>query len=258
MGESYMYIFPEDPRVPKPSWTHLRSALLACGFIVEPKGDGVPGSALSLLWKRLIETRPEGKRRYPYSARIRAGLNGLLDTLKVVKILPLDFNLRCDDLSTADFITAMKQAKIVSAEFNCDPEESYLPGPRYFELSGDPDRRRRYPVLPEISFIDHGDRIYAHFGRESISAPPLIPGTDRVVGDWQKFLERWVGNPNEVWVDAATGARYGLLDLDWDHTLAVGNCMLEITSPQYLDGACTAALVSEIAGQQFTYSHSWI
>lgn len=255
MGETYMHIFPADPRRPKPGWPRLRRELLACGFILEPIGDGIPSSALSLLWQRFVDTRPEGKRNYPTNAKVFESLQGLVETLKVVQLVPPDLVLACDALSIPDVIAALKQNKIVPPEFACEPEESYRPGPKYFELSDDPDRRMRYVGHPEISFRDHGDRIYAHFGPENLFAPPAIPGTNRVMEEWQDFLERWVANPEEVWVDPETGARYGLLDLDWDNTLAVCKCSLEIRSPHYLDGYRAATLLSDITGQEFRFAH---
>lgn len=255
MGETYMHIFPADPRRPKPGWPPLREGLVACGFILEPRGDGIPSAALSMLWHRFAQTRPAGKRDDRMSAKVFADLNGLLETLKVVQLVPSDLVLDCDALSVADFIAALKQQNIVPPEFACEPEESYRPGPKYFELSDDPDRRMRYMGHPEISFRDHGDRIFAHFGPETLFAPPAIPGTDRVMEEWQDFLERWVANPEEVWVDPETGARYGLLDLDWDNTLAVCKCSLEIQSPHYLDGYRAATLLSDIAGQEFRFAH---
>jgi hypothetical protein len=112
-------------------------------------------------------------------------------------------------------------------------------------------------TTPNLYLQDFGDRIGVEAG-DNMLIPPGIPGTDRVVEDWGDFLDRWLKDPRQRWIDPETGREYGLLDLDWENSLAAGKFMLSVFSPGYLNGERVASLVGELVGQTFRYSRTHI
>jgi len=129
-----------------------------------------------------------------------------------------------------------------------DPSK-FVPGPGYGAFC------TAVPHLgddAEIEFSDYGDKIMVSAG-ENVS-DPKVPGTDRVVDDWVEFIDRWVKNTDEKWVDPVSGKSFGLFNLDWENTLAAGKGMLSIMNAGYLDGAKLAAFATEVTGYKFSFA----
>jgi|SRR5690348_6198748 len=128
--------------------------------------------------------------------------------------------------------------------------DKFVPGPSYGAFC------TANPHLAddaEIRVDDYGDKIMVSAG-ENIAEPPKIPGTSRTVEDWVAFIDRWVKNTREKWIDRVSGQSFGLFDLDWENTLAAGKGMLSIMDPGYLDGAKLAAFASETTGYKFSFA----
>jgi len=109
----------------------------------------------------------------------------------------------------------------------------------------------------DIEFEDYGDKIMVAAG-DNIAAPPKIPGTGRTVEDWVEFIDRWVKNTDEKWIDPVSGKSYGLFDLDWENTLGAGKGILTLMQPGYLDAQKLAVFSSEITGYKFGFSYGHI
>jgi hypothetical protein len=60
-------------------------------------------------------------------------------------------------------------------------------------------------------------------------------------------------NPDEKWIDPATGQGYGILDLDWENTLGAGRCTLEVRNGGYLNPLKVVALLSDFTGLPFKF-----
>ncbi|HKF70718.1 MAG TPA: hypothetical protein VKB68_03135 [Stellaceae bacterium] len=251
MSESFMHLFPADPRQPKPDWPRLRAALLTCGFLRDARVRDLDYVVVHNLWERIVEDRGRAHQGAPDSVR---GFDTLLDELKSIDIVPRSFALDCRGFGIPDFISAMKGHGYLSQEFTFPEQEGFSPGPLYWELSSmeEPSDAANWGM--EIYFEDFGANIFVASG-EGFFHPPGIPGTDRICPDWQELLDRWYRDPTQQWIDPETGKGYGILDLDWDHTLAAGRCWLEIHTPAYLDGERAAGLLTELSGQAFNYAH---
>ena len=250
MGESFMNLFPADPLQPKPDWPRLRSQLLECGFLRDPKLRGAEFGVASHLWDRITCDRG---RADPAPDGV-GGISMLFDALKRIELLPLSFTLDDSMLTIPGFIFALKRHGYLSPGFEFPEQEGFSPGRLYWEFSGmkEPSDIAHWDM--EIYFEDFGERIYVACG-EGLFEPPGIPGTDRGCAEWQELLDRWYRDPTQKWIDPETGKGYGILDLDWDNTLGAGRCWLEIRTPAYLDGERAAALLTELSGQPFHYSH---
>src|SRR5262245_12250543 len=75
MGESFMILFPADPLWPKPDWPRLRTRLLECGFLRDPKLRPVDFGVARHLWERIVADRGRPDLRAPYAF---GGLNTLV------------------------------------------------------------------------------------------------------------------------------------------------------------------------------------
>lgn len=253
MGEIYMNLFPADHRLPKPDWPHLRGQLLDRGFMREPMRRRYDWGIEARLWERIVSDRGRRHARSPDSID---NLNHFLEGLKFLGFVPKEFTVDCGALDIDGFIALLKHHGWISAGFVFPDTESFLPGPLFWELSETPGG------LPpgwrsdtEIYFADFGNDFGLAFGAESLSTPPAIPGTDRACEDWQDLMSRWYEDPSQQWIDPETGKGYGIPDLDWNHTLAAARCWLEIRTPQGLDAIRTAALITELTGQEFSYAY---
>jgi hypothetical protein len=246
-----MYIFPADPGRPLPDWSALRGDLLERAFMIEARGDNVPFRTLCDLWNRIVATRDEGRRAGP--ARMH-NLSALLNGLIALKLVP-DLAIDCARLNITEFIAALREIEVVTPDFGDDIPVPYRPGPLYLQFSDDAEGDLSASARIVITYEDYGGAIRVRCD-DNLFAPPGIPGTDRVVPSWRSFRDRWVGNPSETWLDPETGRCYGLLDLDWDDTLAASRCSLTIEDPAYLDGNRAAALMTELTGSEFRFAYS--
>ena len=253
MGESYMYVFPANPLRPKPDWAKLRAQLLERGFMSDPSERPIADAA-SDLWWGIVNDRMPGTR--PDVGNWR-DLNGLLEGLKEISLVPADFSPDCSALGIPAFVSLLKERGLLSSGFNFPEFEFFRPGPLYWEFSSMSPSNASWARDIWIEYSDSGNQIQVAVG-EGLFEPPGIPGTDRVCGDWQELLNRWYLDPTQTWTDPETGKGYGILDLDWDHTLGAGRCWLEIQSPAYLDGDRAAALLTELTDQEFYYSRQYI
>jgi len=254
MGDTYMTLFPADPRQSKPDWPDLRARLLERGFILEPRGSAIPLYSLWDLWDGIMEDRAQGRRFRPNGMR---SLESLLGGLKNLDLVPMTFQLDCSAFTIIEFTAALQERGWLSAKFVFASDELFSPGPLYIDLSGPGPDERAVNFDTHLCFEDFGDDIKVICG-EGLFAPPAIPGTDRVVEEWQDLMDRWTRDPNQQWIDPETRRGYGILDLDWDDTLAAGRCWLQIHAPWTLDGNQAAELLTELAGQPFRFAYCHI
>ena len=253
MGESYMYVFPADPLQPKPDWPKLRGQLLQRGFITNPSERPIADAASDLWWDIVSDRLPGARRDF----RNWCDLNGLLEGLKEIDLVPADFSPDCGALGLPAFVSLLKERGLLSSGFSFPEFEFFRPGPLYWQFSSMPPSNASWARDIRIEYSDSGDQIQVAVG-EGLFEPPGIPGTDRVCPDWKELLDRWYLDPTQKWIDPETAKGYGILDLDWDHTLGAGRCWLQIQSPGYLDGDSAAALLTELTGQEFAYSRQFI
>jgi hypothetical protein len=253
MGENYMCLYPADPESPKPDWPRLRGQLLERGFMRDPMRRRHDWGIEAHLWERIVSDRGQ---RHAHGPDSIGNFNHFFEGLKSLGLVPKEFTADCGALDIDQFVALLKHNGWISAGFTFPATESFLPGPRFWELSGMPGG------LPpgwrsdtEIYFEDFGDDFGLAFSVESLFAPPAIPGTDRVCEDWQDLMSRWYEDPSQQWIDPETGKGYGIPDLDWNHTLAAARCWLEIHTPQVLDANRAATLLTELTGQEFRYAY---
>lgn len=254
MGDNYMTLFPADPRQAKPSWPDLRTRLLERKFILEPRGPAIPLYSLWDLWDGIMEDRAQGRRFRPDGMR---SLDNLLGGLKDLHLVPMPFRLDSSALTIAEFVAALQEHGWLSSEFAFAGDELFAPGPLYIDLSGPGPDERLVNFDTHLCFEDFGEHIKVMAG-DGLFEPPAIPDSDRVVEDWVDLMDRWTKDPNEQWIDPETGQGYGILDLDWDGTLAAGRCWISIHSPWTLDGNLAAELVTELTGQPFRFAYCMI
>jgi len=250
MSQSFMNLFPADPLRPKPDWPRLRAQLLECGFLRDPKPRRAEFGVSRHLWDRIVFDRGRTDR----APDEFGGLHTVLDGLKRIELVPTSFTLDDSMFTISGFISVLKLNGYLSSGFTFPEQEGFSPGSLYWEFSGmkEPSDAAQWDM--EIYFEDFGESIFVACG-EGLFEPPGIPGTDRVCADWKELLDRWYRDPTQQWIDPETGKGYGILDLDWDNTLGAGRCWLEIHTPAYLDGSRAAALLTELSGQAFSYSH---
>lgn len=219
--------------------------------MIEARGDNIPFFNLCDLWNRIIATRCDERRASP--ARMH-NLSILLNGLTALRLAP-ELAIDCAALNVTEFIFALRKNEVVPPDFGGDITVPYRPGPLYLQFSDDADGDLGANARTVITYEDYGGAIKVRYD-DNLFAPPGIPGTDRIVQNWESFRDRWIGNPSETWLDSETGRRYGLLDLDWDDTLAASKCSLTIKDPAYLDGNRAAALMTELAGSEFRFAYS--
>ena len=254
MGETYMNLFPADPLRPKPDWPRLRSALLDRGFMRDPKLRDPDYGVAHHLWERILEDRGRKQERAPDHLH---ALETVIACLRDAELVPPSFALDTSALTVPVLISSLQQHGLLSPGFTFPAQEEFSPGPLYWKLSSmqEPSDAARWDI--EISFEDFGESMSVVSGEEFF-APPGIPGTDRVCAEWQELMDRWYRDPSQKWIDAETGKGYGILDLDWDNTLAAGRCWVEIRTPAYLDGHRAAALLTELTCQTFYWARRHI
>ena len=250
MDVTRMYIFTADPRGPLPDWSTLRGGLLERGFMIEARGVDIPFLTLCDLWNRIVAIHYDERRASP--ARMH-NLSVLLNGLIALELAP-NLSIDCAALNVTEFIAAFRESEVVPPDFAHDIAVPYRPGPLYLQLSDDAGGDLSAGARTAITYEDYGGAIKVRYG-DNLFAPPGIPGTDRVVQSWRHFRDRWIENPGETWLDPETGRRYGLLDLDWDDTLAASKCSLTIEDPAYLDGNRSAALLAELTGLEFRFAY---
>ncbi len=248
MSDNWMHFFPADPRRPKPDWPGLRRQLIAQGFILDPRAGGADVGTLYRLWREILGA---AGLPHPQEARLHT-LDDLAAALSKAG-LPLGF-LAPDGaaLGVPQFVNALVGNGALPPGFRFEQEERCLPGPLFHATCDVPHARYDWDDT-YIYFQDFGDRIVIEVGADLV-APPGIPGSARVVEEWKDFLERWIKDPDEQWVDPQTGRGYGLLDLDWENSLGAGKIFVTVFAPGYLNGERAAALIGELAGQPFQYS----
>ena len=249
MDITRMFIFPADLRGPLPDWPALQRSLLDRGFMIEARGENIPFLTLCDLWNRIVATRCDERRASP--ARMH-NLTILLRGLTALELVP-DLPIDCSALNVTEFIAALRENGAVPPEFAGDIAVPYRPGPLYLQFSDDADGDLSTSARTVITYEDYGGATKVHCD-DNLFAPPGVPETDRVVQDWRSFRDRWIKNPSETWLDPETGRQYGLLDLDWDDTLAASKCSLTIEDPAYLDGNRAAELVAELTGSEFRFA----
>jgi|GEM_PF-2990906 hypothetical protein len=251
MGESFMNLFPADPLQPKPDWPRLRAQLLKCEFLRDPRIRNLDFSVARHLWNRIVADRGRPDERAPDRFH---GFHTILDGLKRIELVPASFVIDGSELTIPEFVASMQRHGYLSPNFFFPEQEGFAPGLLYWQLSNMREPADAAHWGMEIYFEDFGERIFAVSG-EGFFHPPGIPGTDRVCADWRQLMGRWYRDPTQQWIDPETGKGYGILDLDWDHTMAAGRCWLEIRTPAYLDGDSAADLLTELSGQEFRYAH---
>lgn len=254
MSDNWMHFFPADPLQAKPDWTRLREELLKCGFILEPRGTNIPAETICTLWQYIVEAtgvvQPE-----PLLLPM-ANLDQLAARLSLAELSIDRWALDTARLTIPEFLDAMRASGALPADFVFAERECYLPGPLFEGFCDAPHSRYRW-TDHYLYTQDFGDKIGIEVGGD-MAIPPGIPGTERVVEEWGEFLERWIDDPSERWTDPETGREYGLLDLDWENSLAAGKFIVSVFSPGYLNGDRTAALLGELTGQRFQYSRQHI
>jgi hypothetical protein len=251
MSDNWMHFFPADPLLPKPDWTALRPKLFDCGLMLEPRGVDIPTQTIGLLWQHIAKAT--GVTR-PYQAPT-ASLDDLVALLCGAGF-PIDrWALDTSRLTVPEFIVGLQATGAVPESFTFVDDEHYEPGPLFEALCDVPHARYGWNdtyLYPQ----DFGDKIGIEVGGDT--GPPVIPGTERVIEDWMPFLEQWIEDPNQRWIDPETRKAYGLLDLDWENSFGAGRFMLSVFSPGYLNGERMAGLLGELAGQPFRYSRKHI
>ncbi|WP_288410685.1 hypothetical protein [uncultured Herbaspirillum sp.] len=256
------YIFPLQAHLDQPDWPALEQALLAHGFVVEPRGEGVPGPALQELRFQLAQT-------LDCRLQWKEGASTTGDVLRCyveAGALPADLPLR-DDLTMAETLALLAQHGITGLDEKEDSQVSwrspmYRPGPATLALLS-ADSTADYENDPQMFSIDleasDGPNPVVNVG-ENLE-PPCVPGTDEPLEEMAPFGSHvdFIGaaweDPAVQWIDPRSGRSYYILDLDWQYSMALGFRMLRLKGFDQDSTLRLAQAVSGLVGQPMGASH---
>jgi hypothetical protein len=263
MSEHHQFLCPRDMHLPPPDWRALETKLLEGGYVMEPRGDGVPYRALLNLSFDLASLN-EGSYQY------QEGLRTTGDVIAMyvgAGYLPAEIPIRHND--------TMEEAMALLAEHGITPGDRYAdnessdwnspqyclgPAARVFLTD---DTRASYDADPKnfplMLLAYDGPEPHVAVG-ENLSEPSL-PGSDELLESMPPFDSHvdFIGaayeNPAAQWHCAEDGRDYRILELDWQYSLAMGFRMVRT---EWLDDGSArglARLIEGLTGQPMVCSH---
>ena len=126
MSEHHQFLCPRDMHLPPPDWRALETQLLQGGYLLEPRGDGIPYRALLNLSFGLTSLN-EGSYQH------REGLRTTGDVIAMyvrAGYLPADLPIRHDD-TMEEALALLAEHGIVPGDLYLDNEGSDWNSPQY-------------------------------------------------------------------------------------------------------------------------------
>lgn len=263
MSEHHQFLCPRDMHLPPPDWRALETQLLQGGYLLEPRGDGIPYRALLNLSFGLASLN-EGSYQH------REGLRTTGDVIAMyvrAGYLPADLPIRHDD-TMEEALALLAEHGIVPGDLYLDNEGSDWSSPQYcLGPAARPyltdDTRVSYDADPKnfplMLLAYDGPEPNVAVG-ENLSEPSL-PGSDQLLESMPPFDSHvdFIGvayeDPAAQWHCEENGRDYRIFELDWQFSLAMGFRMVRT---EWLDQGSAeglARLIGELTGQPMVCSH---
>lgn len=263
MSEHHQFFFPTQPHLPPPDWAALDARLRQDGYVLEPRGSGIPRAALIDL--SLMLARPlQGI--YQYRDGMRTS-GDVLDLYRQAGHLPPDVPVRHDTTLQETLALLASNGIAPDPVFAGDKDSAwrspaYCLGPAAREHLS-PEVRQQYDADPQSLDLT----LLAYDGPQPCVAVgenlevPCVPGSDEPLdelapfGSHIDFIGAAYDDPAVQWRNPQDGRGYRILDLDWHYSFAFGFRMIRAQGLDRDSAEGLAAVFSGLIGQPMGCSH---